>query len=125
MAPLTVMAWVTLVAGACSEDRDGPTARGEAIADDAGCMACHSTGTDAKIGPGWGGIWGTEVELTDGRTVTVDEEYLRRSIIDPGAGVVAGYQLAMPQVPLSDEEIDALTAYVRDVAGGSASGGGS
>jgi cytochrome c oxidase subunit 2 len=114
------------VAG-CGEDRpSGAVARGEAIAEDVGCMACHSTGTDAKIGPGWGEIWGTEVELADGRTVTVDEDYLRRAITDPGADVVSGFQLAMPRVPLSDEEVEALTAYLRWVSGDeSVSGGGS
>ena len=103
----------------CGEDREGgEVSRGQAIAEDAGCMACHSTGTDAKIGPAWGGIWGTEVELADGRTAVVDEEYLRRSITDPEADVVSGFQLAMPRVPLSDEEVDALVAYLRDVSGG-------
>jgi cytochrome c oxidase subunit II len=111
----------------CGEGRaGGEVSRGRAIAEDVGCMACHSTGTDAKIGPAWGDIWGTEVELADGRTVTVDEEYLRRSIVDPGADVVAGYQLSMPRVPLSDEEVDALVAYLRSVSGDEAvSGGGS
>jgi cytochrome c oxidase subunit II len=104
---------------ACGEDRaSGDVGRGEAIAQDVGCMACHSTGTDTKIGPAWGGIWGTEVELEDGRTVVVDEDYLRRSITDPEADVVSGFQLAMPRVPLSDEEIDALVAYLRSVSGG-------
>jgi len=87
-------------------------------------MSCHSTGTDTKIGPPWGGLWGSEVELADGRTVTVDEAYLRRSITEPDADVVAGYPLSMPRVPLSDEEVDALTTYLRWVSGDESVSGG-
>ena len=121
-APLAIGALLgsaALVVSGCGEDRaSGEVSRGQAIAEDVGCMACHSTGTDAKIGPAWGGIWGTEVELADGRTVTVDDEYLRRSVVDPDADVVAGYQLSMPRVPLTDDEVDALVAYLRSVSGG-------
>ena len=105
--------------GACGGDGgDDPVARGEEIARDVGCMACHDSGTTTRIGPGWGGTWGTEVELTDGRTVVVDEEFLRTAIADPNADVRAGFEPSMPRVPLSDEEIDDVTAYLRDVAGG-------
>jgi cytochrome c oxidase subunit II len=92
--------------------------RGEAIAQDVGCMSCHSTGTDDRIGPGWGGIWGTERELVDGSTVVVDDAYLRRSVVDPRAEVVAGWQPIMPAIPLSDAELDDVVAYLREVTGG-------
>ncbi len=110
---------VLLGASACGDDGGGgPAARGAAIVEDVGCTACHSTGGGPEIGPAWSDTWGTERELEDGRTVVVDEDYLRRSIVDPGADVVAGFQVAMPIVPLSDEEVDAVVAYLRDVTGG-------
>jgi cytochrome c oxidase subunit 2 len=112
-------ALVLLLAAACSESGgDDPVARGAALADDVGCAACHDAGTATRIGPGWADTWGTEVELEDGRTVVVDEEFLRRAITDPTADVRAGFPPSMPQVPLTDEEVDDLTAYLRDLAGG-------
>lgn len=105
-------------AAGCGGDADDPVARGEEIARDVGCMACHDTGTTTRIGPGWGDTWGQEIELDDGRTVAVDEAYLRRSITDPTADVRAGFPPSMPQVPLSDGEIDDVTAYLRHLAGG-------
>lgn len=106
--------------GACGDDGGGddPVARGGEIARDVGCMACHDTGTTTRIGPGWGATWGTEAELTDGRTVVVDEEFLRTAVADPNADVRVGFEPSMPRVPLSDEEIDDVTAYLRDVSGG-------
>ncbi|MFP3905599.1 MAG: c-type cytochrome [Acidimicrobiales bacterium] len=93
-------------------------ARGEATAEDLGCTSCHSTGTDDGLGPGWGGIWGTERELADGTTAVVDEAYLRRSVTQPDAQVVSGWDPIMPRVTLSDDELDDVVAYLREVTGG-------
>lgn len=112
------LATAALALAACGGGDDDPAAAGKEIARDVGCMACHDSGTSTRIGPGWGGTWGEEVELEDGRTVVVDEEYLRRSITDPTADVRAGFPPSMPRVPLSDEEIDQVVAYLRQVAGG-------
>lgn len=108
----------TVLAASCGGDGDDAAARGERIATDVGCTACHDTGTTTRIGPGWGDTWGDEVELDDGRTVVVDEEYLRRSILEPTADVRAGFPPSMPRIPLSDEELDDVTAYLRELAGG-------
>ncbi|MDZ7680065.1 MAG: c-type cytochrome [Acidimicrobiales bacterium] len=106
-----------VVLGACS-DGDTPASRGRAVAQDVGCLGCHSTGTDERLGPGLGGIWGEERTFADGSTRVVDEEYLRRSILEPGSQVVAGFDPIMPQLALSDAELDEVVAYLRDVAGG-------
>lgn len=119
LAVVLGVAAIVGVLGGCGDDGDDdPVARGRAIAEDVGCTACHSTGTDDRLGPGWGGIWGTERELVGGGTVVVDEEYLRRSIAQPDAEVVTGFTTRMPRVPLTDEEIDDLTSYLREVTGG-------
>jgi cytochrome c oxidase subunit II len=97
---------------------DSQVDRGRALAQDVGCLSCHSTGTTDGLGPGLGDIWGTERELDDGSTVTVDEAYLRRSILVPDAEVVAGYMPIMPTIPFSDDELDDVVAYLREIAGG-------
>ncbi|QGG96343.1 c-type cytochrome [Actinomarinicola tropica] len=109
---------LALVLGACGGDEDDPVARGEAIARDVGCIACHDAGTTTRIGPGWADTWGEEVPLEGGGTAVVDEAYLRRSVTDPTAEVREGFPPSMPRVPLADEEIDDVTAYLRHLAGG-------
>ncbi|WP_051201807.1 c-type cytochrome [Ferrimonas senticii] len=85
---------------------------GKALASSKGCVACHAT-TDAKmIGPGWGGIAGSERQFTDGTSAIADDEYLRVAIVNPNAQVVAGYAPAMPAMPLSDAEVTALVEYI-------------
>ncbi len=56
-------------------------------------------------------------KMTDGQTVKVDENYIRESILNPQAKVVAGYQPVMPtyQNVLTDRQIDALIAYIKSI----------
>jgi cytochrome c oxidase subunit II len=114
----TLAALLALGGTGCGDDTDPQVARGAAIAQDVGCLSCHSTGTTDGLGPGLGGIWGTERQLADGTSVVVDEAYLRRSILEPDAQVVAGFQAIMPAILLSDAELDDVVAYLRDVTGG-------
>lgn len=76
---------------------------------------CHSTEGSSGTGPTFAGLYQSEVTLTDGTTVTADEDYLRRSIIEPEADVVEGFTPLMPSgfsERLSDDKIDALIAYI-------------
>ena len=56
-------------------------------------MACHSADGRSSVGPTWKGLYGSEVELEDGTTVTADDEYLVRAIKDPEAERVEGDQV--------------------------------
>lgn len=87
---------------------------GAELATDVGCVACH-TDTDTDVAPTLHGIWGTGVVLEDGRSVTVDEVYVRRSITEPGADIVAGFDARMPNFSLSESEVDRLIEYVRSL----------
>ncbi len=79
------------------------------------CHTCHSTDGSDKIGPTLKGIFGHEVELADGRKVIVDEDYLRESILEPGAKVVKGFQPVMPSYKgqLKDRQVNALIEYIK------------
>ena len=59
----------------------------------------------------------TETVVTDGaaRQIVVDEDYVRRSILDPNVDIVESYQPLMPsqQGLVTDEEIEALIEYLR------------
>lgn len=78
-----------------------------------GCNSCHDIAGRDMAGPTWQGLGGSEVELSDGSTVVADTEYLRRSIEDPGAEVVAGFANLMPEPRLTDDEIDDVVAYIQ------------
>ena len=55
--------------------------------------------------------------LADGSTVTADEAYIRESILQPKAKIVAGYQPVMPtfQGLVTEEQIMNLTAYIKSL----------
>lgn len=81
-----------------------------------GCAACHAVDETAKIGPSWVGLYGSQIELADGSFVNADEAYLIESIQHPNAKIVKGYTKgAMPAIALSEEELNALIAYVKSV----------
>lgn len=103
---------LTLVSVACSGGSGQPS--GADLAEEVGCFACHGE-TDTEVGPTLEGIWGTSVLLEDGRTVVVDEAYVRRAITDPQADIAAGYIRRMPDFGLSETEVDTLVDYVRSL----------
>ncbi len=80
----------------------------------AGCATCHKVDGGASTGPTWKGIWGTKVKSVDGKEATVDENYIRESILNPGAFVVEGFPNQMPsyQGKLKDREIRAIMTYI-------------
>jgi cytochrome c oxidase subunit 2 len=99
---------------------------GRKVFDDKGCSACHTvTKADqdtAGIGPSLWNEWGKTEKLADGTTVTFDENYVRESIVKPGARIAAGYDDVMPPIPLEERELLAVIAYLRSLTEG---GGGS
>ncbi len=90
---------------------------GESLYRSRACNTCHTTDGSGSVGPTFKGIYGHQVILSDLKTVTVDENYIRESILDPRAKVVAGFQPVMPtyQGRLRDREIDALIAYLKSL----------
>jgi cytochrome c oxidase subunit 2 len=100
---------------ACGAPQSSPEA-GQNLAVLKGCAACHSVDQTNKIGPTWVGLYGSKVELDDESFVTVDEVYLVESIKEPNAKIVKGFSRgSMPPVPLTDEEINDLVAYIKSV----------
>jgi cytochrome c oxidase subunit 2 len=69
-------------------------------------------------GPNLQGIYNKPVLLEDGRTVVADENYVRESILNPTAKIVSGFKPVMPtfQGIVSDEQLNALVAYVKSLA---------
>jgi cytochrome c oxidase subunit 2 len=80
------------------------------------CNTCHRPDTDVR-GPRLTGLFGRQVTLRDGRRVVADEAYLRESILNPTAKIVAGFEPVMPafQGQLSEEEVLELLRYVKSL----------
>jgi cytochrome c oxidase subunit 2 len=86
-----------------------------------GCQQCHSMDGSAKTGPTLLGVFGRVESTSVGGTVTADENYIRQSILEPNAVVVAGYEPVMPtyQGRLTDQEIAAIIEYLKAPEGAS------
>jgi len=92
---------------------------GKKLAEQKGCLGCHSLDGSPGVGPSFKGIMGRrEVVVTSGseRTVTVDDAYLRLSILNSRADVVKGFQPIMPTFgDLKKEEVEALVEFVKGI----------
>jgi cytochrome c oxidase subunit II len=94
-----------------------PVAAGERLFTDLNCITCHKA-EDTGRGPVLVGLYGRTQKLASGESITVDDSYIRESIMTPSARVVAGYQPVMPtyQGQVSEENILALIAYIQSIA---------
>jgi cytochrome c oxidase subunit 2 len=112
MEPSDYAAWLS---GSTGENVD-PVVAGEKLFAEKACSTCHlSNGTGRA--PSLNGVYGGTVRLADGTSVTADEAYIRESILDSNAKIVAGYQPLMPsfQGQLTEEQILSLTAYIKSL----------
>jgi cytochrome c oxidase subunit 2 len=95
---------------------ESPAALGEQLFTELACINCHQPDSAGR-GPVLEGIFGREILLSTGETVGADEAYVRESIVNPAARVVAGYQPVMPpyQGVVSEEQVIALIAYIESL----------
>lgn len=127
MEPSDFQAWLS-DSGTGELAADGaPGSVGAGLFAAKGCVTCHKADSGV-MGPSLVGVYGRERRLADGRTVLADFDYLRESILDPAAKVVAGYQPVMPTFrgQIDEEGLLALIEYIRslDDAHARAEGGG-
>lgn len=93
-----------------------PAQAGEVLFHQKACVTCHQPQAGA-LGPSLVGLYGQRVTLQDGRQVVADDAYLRESILDPTAKIVAGYQPVMPTFrgQLDEEQILHLIQYIKSL----------
>ena len=92
------------------------TEEGQQLFSDLACNTCHRPDLQGR-GPVLEGVFGHAVTLQSGQKVTADEGYIRESILNPAAKVVAGYQPIMPtfQGQVTEEQLLALVEYVKSL----------
>lgn len=96
-------------------DRMSPVEAGQKLFTQRGCLTCHSVDGKAGTGPTLKGVFGHDVQLSSGGRVLADENYIRESILQPQAKIVAGFDAVMPtfQGRLKDREITAIIEYLK------------
>ncbi len=111
MSPTEYQTWLS---GGAPEGSLAST--GAKLFQDLACNTCHRPDAQGR-GPMLEGLFGKSVQLLSGETVTVDEAYVRESILTPAAKVAAGFQPIMPafQGLVSEEQLLGLIEYVKSL----------
>ncbi len=91
--------------------------QGKAVYQNKGCVACHSVDGSTKVGPTHKGLFGSQVEMADGRTLIADENYIRNHIENPQKNTVKGFNPVMPTFKglITEVEMNALIAYIKSL----------
>lgn len=86
-------------------------AAGERLYMQLGCDGCHH---NSRIAPRLDQPWGRDVTLQDGTRRAIDDDYVRESILHPGAKMVQGYAALMPSYvdKVSATELASLVLYL-------------
>ena len=81
-----------------------------------GCANCHHFDGHGPC-PDLKGLYQRNVLISTGQYVVADESYLRESIVDPGAKIVAGFTNYMPVFKgrITEEQLIALIAYIKAI----------
>jgi cytochrome c oxidase subunit II len=111
MEPSEYQTWLS---GGAAEGSLAST--GAKLFQDLACNSCHRPDAQGR-GPVLEGLFGKTVALQNGETITVDEAYVRESILAPAAKITAGFQPIMPtfQGIVTEEQLLALVEYVKSL----------
>lgn len=111
MEPADYQAWL-----AGGESGTTMVNAGAKLFQDLSCGTCH-TDTSQSRGPALNGVYGSRVQLTNGQSVIADDAYIRESILQPQAKIVAGYAPIMPtfQGLISEDQLLQLITYVKSL----------
>lgn len=94
---------------------DAQVARGLAAIQKFKCNTCHSLDGSKLASTSFKGLYGKHSTLIDGSSVLVDDAYIRESILNPKAKIVAGPAVPMPPFAgqITEAEIEAIIAYLK------------
>jgi cytochrome c oxidase subunit 2 len=92
--------------------------QGEKLFQQLGCSTCHLLDEQGRC-PVLRNVYGNPVRLDDGRTVIADDAYIRESIVNPNAKIVANFKRdIMPtfQGQISEEGLMQLIAFIKSLS---------
>lgn len=97
------------------QPEEQPGEKGAVIAENEGCLGCHSTDGSVLVGPSFKGMLDRDVTvLKDGEKMQLkaDSRYIISSIVSPEEYIVDGFDESMPPYDYLDEEqLKALIEY--------------
>ncbi len=89
---------------------------GAKLAEEQGCLGCHSTDGSILVGPSFKGLFGEKTTVIDqGREVEVlvDADFVKEVLANPGKRPAKGFDPVMPAYPdLTPEQKEALVGYL-------------
>jgi cytochrome c oxidase subunit 2 len=89
-----------------------PASEGAKLLDAKGCLACHTVDGSTGVGPTFKGAWGAQVQLADGSSRTLDAAFFLEKVRHPTELTVKNYPAVMPEIQLTDDEINEMEAYL-------------
>jgi cytochrome c oxidase subunit 2 len=98
-------------------NQQSPAVAGQQLFQSLGCVSCHGTQGEGGRGPTLAGLFGRRVFLTNNQTLTADEGYIRESIENPSAKVVAGFNPIMPtfQGQVTPEQLIQIISFIKSL----------
>jgi cytochrome c oxidase subunit 2 len=120
MDPAHYEQWLKTGSATATVSNETPEVAGARLFQEQRCNTCHMT--NGLMAPVLAGVFGSQVTLQSGETITADENYLRESIVNPQAKIVNGYQPNMPtfQGQVSEDALLQLLAYIKSLSKGEA-----
>jgi cytochrome c2 len=108
----------TLKAPAGGGGGAGLAATGAKLYESLGCTGCHSLTGAKGVGPTFKGLYGSQVQLSNGQTVTANDAYLLESILDPNKQIVKGFpkgvmSATIPPGSVPTAKAKALIAFIK------------
>ena len=91
---------------------------GQQLYQSLGCVSCHGANAEGGRGPALQGLFNSQMPLNNSQVVKADENYIRESILNPQAKIVAGFGPIMPsfQGQVSEEQLMQLAAYIKSLS---------
>jgi len=110
--------WLEVASDLAKQPGFTPVKAGGQIVAARGCLNCHHTDGTGSTGPTFKDLFGKQELMSDGSTVTVDENYVRESILYPQKQIVKGFGPVMPAFlgSLKDNEIDWIIWYLKSIS---------
>jgi cytochrome c oxidase subunit 2 len=116
-----MIGWVEVMSAADYQEWLGASASSESMASVGrtlyqrlDCGTCHTADGTGR-GPALNDLLGRRIVLEGGRTIVADEDYVRESVLNPRAKMVAGYPPLMPtyEGQVTEEQLLQLLAYIK------------
>ncbi|MEP6741367.1 MAG: cytochrome c oxidase subunit II [bacterium] len=97
--------------------QQSPAVAGQQLYQSLGCVTCHGANGEGGRGPALVGLFGRKVDLTNGQSLIADEGYVRESIENPQAKIVAGFGPIMPtfQGQVTPEQLIQIMSFIKSL----------